>query len=237
MMLETRNLTFRYDSVPVLQGASLAVAPGEVIGLVGPSGTGKSTLGRILAGLLKAHSGSVCLDGNPLPASGFCPVQMLFQTVELAVNPRWKARDIIREAHDPAPDLLRDFGIREDWLERYPHELSGGELQRIAIVRALDARTRFLVADEITGMLDAITQAEIWGALLALARRRRTGMLVITHDRDLLRRVATRQLRLVDGRLVEARLDLMQPAGRPAARSAKPRHVPGGNVIALAQPR
>jgi ABC-type dipeptide/oligopeptide/nickel transport system ATPase subunit len=144
---------------------------------------------------------------------------MLLQTVELAVDPRWRVSEILTEAHQPTRDLMRAFGIRESWLDRYPHELSGGELQRVAIVRALDDRIRFLIADEITGMLDAITQAEIWNMLLSFAGRRRLGMLVISHDQDLLARVATRQLRLSQGQLVEA-VPNWRALRSPAQRSA-----------------
>ena len=97
--------------------------------------------------------------------------------------------------------------MREDWFDRYPHELSGGELQRIAIVRALDERVRFLVADEISGMLDAITQAEIWRALLDLVAQRGIGMLVVTHDEHLARRLAARRVELRRGRIVATRAD------------------------------
>jgi peptide/nickel transport system ATP-binding protein len=128
---------------------------------------------------------------------------MLFQTVELAVDPRWCIQEILSEAHQPAPDLMRVFGIRDNWLGRRPHELSGGELQRVAIVRSLADRTRFLVTDEITGTLDAISQVEIWSGLLALVEKRRLGLLVISHDHDLLARIATRHLQLSDGQLVE----------------------------------
>jgi ABC-type dipeptide/oligopeptide/nickel transport system ATPase subunit len=206
-MLEARTVSFGYGASgpPVLEGCSLALGPGEIVGLAGASGAGKSTLGRILAGFLKPRSGAVVLDGRPLPDCGLSPVQMLFQTPELAVNPRWTIRRILTEAHEASGDLLRAFGVRQDWFDRYPHELSGGELQRIAIVRALDERVRFLIADEVSGMLDPIAQAEIWRALLELAARRGIGMLVITHDEHLARRVAGRRVELRSGRILASR--------------------------------
>lgn len=180
----------------ILRNVSLAIRPGEVVGLDGPSGAGKSTLGRLFAGLHEPEAGAVRLDRKPLPRAGFCPVQMLFQTPELAVNPRWTAGRILGEAFAPDPRLLDAFDIRPAWLQRFPHELSGGELQRIAIVRALAPTLRFLVADEITASLDPLAQAEIWRALLFWAAERRVGLLVISHDASLLARVATRHVRL-----------------------------------------
>jgi ABC-type dipeptide/oligopeptide/nickel transport system ATPase subunit len=202
-MLEVRHLSFGYGRrEPLLRHVSLSVAPREVLGLRGASGSGKSTLGRLLAGFLNPWSGTILVDGKPLPARGFSPVQMLFQTAELAVNPRWTACRILTEAYEPSRDLMETFGVREVWLHRYPHELSGGELQRVAIVRALSDRTRFIVADEISGMLDPITQAEIWTALLAFAKQHRIGLLAISHDAALMERIATRCITLARGGVI-----------------------------------
>ena len=92
---------------------------------------------------------------------------------------------------------MRGLGIEEDWLGRYPGELSGGELQRFCIARALGAGTRFLIADEISTMLDLITQSQIWHFLLKEASAREIGLVVISHDRELLERVCTRVTELV----------------------------------------
>lgn len=201
-MLSARDIRIAYTDTGrhVLDGASLAIAPGEIVGLSGASGAGKSTLARVLSGHQAPDSGSIEIDGTPLPAQGYMPVQLLFQSPELAVNPRWRIRDILAEAFTPDPSLLTALGIRGGWAARYPHELSGGELQRVAIARALGPRTRYLVADEITGMLDAITQAEMWRTLLDLAHTRDIGMLVISHDDALLAHIATRRLRLTAGK-------------------------------------
>ncbi len=202
-MLDVRHLSFGYGGAePLLRDVSLSVAPGEVVGLEGASGSGKSTLGRLLAGFLTPWSGSILVDGEFLPTRGFSPIQVLFQTAELAVNPRWTVRRILTEAHEPSCDLLQAFGIREAWIGRYPHELSGGELQRVAIVRSLSARVRYIIADEISGMLDPITQVEIWKALLAFATEHQIGLLIITHDAALMERIATRRVTLDQGRLI-----------------------------------
>lgn len=107
--------------------------------------------------------------GLPLPLHGYCPVQLIFQNPELTVNPRWRIHQVLAEQ---MPDrlLLDALGIHPGWLDRYPHELSGGELQRIAVAPVLNANTRYLIADEMTAMLDANTQALIWRMVLDYAR-------------------------------------------------------------------
>lgn len=200
-MLIADRLTYRYKpgDLPVLFDATITLARGEVVGLAGPSGAGKSTLARLLAGLLRPQAGSVRLGNAPLHAVGASPVQMLFQTAELAVNPHWPIGRILTELHGRDDCVWDSFGIRQAWLERYPHELSGGELQRVAILRALGPRVRFLIADEISGMLDTLTQAQIWRALLDYCAARTIGLLAISHDTHLLQRVASRTLRMEHG--------------------------------------
>jgi peptide/nickel transport system ATP-binding protein len=193
-MLNAERLSFRYRSGAawVVRDVTLALAPGEVVGLHGPSGRGKTTLAKLLAGYLVPHTGQISVDGRPLPAYGACPVQLVFQHPELAVNPRWRIARILAEGHTPAQDVIDGLGIERSWLGRWPHELSGGELQRVAVARALDPGTRYLIADEITAMLDANTQAQIWQVVLAHARRHRLGVLVISHAGPLLERLCQR---------------------------------------------
>lgn len=193
-MLEARDLSFRYKAKApwIFSGLSMSIAPGEIVGLSGPSGRGKSTLARVLCGYLPSSTGSIHVDGKE-PGPGYHPVQLLFQHPELAVNPRFNGRQIMEEAWEPDQALLDALCIRPQWLQRYPHELSGGELQRICVARALDPRTRYLVADEMTSMLDAITQAQIWKVVTNQARSRGLGVYVISHNRSLLSRLCTRQ--------------------------------------------
>lgn len=191
MQLEANNISFRYEEKNgwVLKDVNIRVAAGDSVALVGPSGCGKSTLAKILSGYLKPDSGEVLLDGKPLQEKGFCPVQMIHQHPELSVNPRHKMDRILHEAWTPNAALLKEMGIEKQWLSRWPGELSGGELQRFCIARVLGPDTKFLICDEISTMLDVITQAQIWQIVLDVAAKNHLGLVVITHNKALARRV------------------------------------------------
>ncbi|BCS89827.1 ABC transporter ATP-binding protein [Pseudodesulfovibrio sediminis] len=192
-MLKAENVSFGYDNGPlILDGINFTINPGEVVGLPGPSGQGKSTLAKLLAGYLYPQNGKVTYNHRALPTNVFNPVQLLFQHPELAINPRWKLRQVIAEGHTPDADTLDTLNIDQRWLSRYPHELSGGELQRLALARAMTPDTCYLIADEMTAMLDPNTQALIWDTVLGWARSRNVGILAISHDRHLLHRIADR---------------------------------------------
>lgn len=197
-MLKAENLSFRYHFHQpwILDDFFLEVAPGAVVGLSGLSGRGKTTIGKVLAGYLQPTQGEVSCDGKPLPSKGYCPVQMIFQNPELAINPRWRISKILAEGQTPSLDLLQALSIHQSWLSRYPHELSGGELQRIAVARSLNSSTRYLIADEITAMLDANTQALIWQVVIQYARAHQVGILVISHETALLRRLCNYTMNL-----------------------------------------
>jgi peptide/nickel transport system ATP-binding protein len=195
-MLETRNLSYRYgESNPWLfRDLSFSLSPGEIVGLPGPSGTGKTTLARVLAGFLPVLEGDVLIDKRPIRKNGFHPVQMIFQHPELAVNPHWKVAKILNEGFQVSDHLMASFGIEDDWFDRHPWELSGGQLARICLVRALGPETKFLVADEMTAMLDAVTQAKIWESLLKYSSRKEIGLLVISHDVNLINQICSRTI-------------------------------------------
>lgn len=193
MHLEAGNVGFYYDKKKwILRGVSLSLRSGEFVGLRGPSGRGKSTLAKILAGYEQPLEGKVLLDGNNLPISGYNPVQLVFQHPEKAVNPRWKLRKTLFEGWELDDEILEQLEIEKEWLNRWPNELSGGELQRFCVARALGEKTRFLIADEMTTMLDAITQAKIWQVVADVAKRRNLGLLVISHDEVLLQHLCQR---------------------------------------------
>lgn len=221
MSLAVENVSFAYPGrAPVLRDVSLAVEPGERVALTAPSGTGKTTLCRVIAGYLAPAAGRIVVDGvetGGRARAGLCrraraprSVQLIWQHPEQAFDPRLtlaaslaegvaggrrlsrgEARTLIESL-----ELVERFEVRPAWLDRLPHELSGGELMRLAIVRALLAEPRYLICDEMTASLDALTQAQIWRETLALADERGMGLIVVSHSPTLLARVSTRAVSL-----------------------------------------
>ena len=200
MILETHNLTFYYRNRkknPIIDRFELTISPGERVGLKGPSGRGKTTLCRLLAGYERPKKGEILLDGRPVGEyRGACPVQMVWQHPETVVDPLLRLRETLAEAGDIEEQMMEKLHIEKEWLERYPAELSGGELQRFCLARALRPETKILLCDEITSMLDLVTQAQIWEFLLEEAERRKMGMLVVSHSEALLEKVCTRIITL-----------------------------------------
>lgn len=193
MQLEAKNIGFRYGNGPWLfRNVDLILEPGEIVGITGPSGRGKTTFCRLLSGFEKPVEGVINFDGTPLQKNGYHPVQLVFQHPEKAVNPRWKMHKILNEGWQSDKELLELIGIEQEWLTRWPNELSGGELQRICVARALGPNTRFLIADEMTTMLDAITQAHIWHAVMEVAKKREMGIIVVSHEPKLMQRLCQR---------------------------------------------
>lgn len=200
MTLEAHNLTFYYRNRkknPIIDNFELTIPPGERVGLKGPSGRGKTTLCRLLAGYERPKQGQVLLDGKPVSEyRGACPVQMVWQHPETAADPLLKLKETMAEAGGIDKRLVEKLHIEREWMERYPSELSGGELQRFCLARALRPETKILLCDEITAMLDLVTQAQIWEFLLEESRRREMGMLVVSHSEALLEKVCTRIITL-----------------------------------------
>ena len=199
MILEAKNLSFRYEESgrKILDQFSLQVDSSERVGILAPSGFGKTTLCKILAGYEEPEAGTVLLDGKSLYSyKDYCPVQKIWQHPEQAVNPRLRMRTVIEEGDQVDPKLIEKLGIEPDWLNRFPTELSGGELQRFCIARALGKRTRFLLADEISTMLDLITKSQIWHFLIEETERRGIGMIVVSHSPELVEKVCTRVVRM-----------------------------------------
>ena len=192
MRLEAKNVSFRYEQRQpwVLENCSISVEQGQHLALFAPSGYGKSTLAMLLSGYLQPTQGEILLDGKPLPKKGICPVQLIYQHPEKAINPRWRLRRVLEESGQLRREVLDAFGIEQAWLDRFPRELSGGELQRFCVARALMSGADFLICDEISTMLDVITQAQIWEVVLREARSRNMGIIAVTHNRNLANRIA-----------------------------------------------
>ena len=216
--LQAKGICFGYGGKQVLRDFNLTIEPGERVALRAPSGTGKTTLCRILAGYLQPASGTVLADGMPLPRRGASLVQLIAQHPERMMDPAIPVRRSLAEAttepkdaqalasweekgggiegSSTVPQLLESLGVQREWLERFPVELSGGELQRCCIARALIARPRYLICDEISTMLDAATQAYLWRFLIDHAQANGIGMVLVTHSDALLDRIATRIVEL-----------------------------------------
>ena len=227
-LLEAREVSKSFghgrDPVVALQGVSLTLREGESLGLVGPSGSGKSTLARILAGHLAPDGGQVLLEGEPLPTTWRGDarrrrrrVQLVMQDPTDALSPRLDVEALVREPLDLGKDLdgedrrravaeaLDSVGLPSSgsFLRAHTSELSGGQLQRIALARALVVKPKLLVADEPTAMLDASEQAR----LLVVLRERQVemglGLVLISHDLAVVRKVTDRMVVLDRGRVVE----------------------------------
>ncbi|OED29930.1 ABC transporter ATP-binding protein [Methanosphaera sp. WGK6] len=200
MELTGHNINFKYNSSSkmILKDVTLSLNNNKITGLVGDSGSGKSSLCKILAGYINNYEGDVKLDGNIIPDKGFAPVQLIFQHPEKVMNPKWKMNEVLEESWMPPEDMLEDFGIQKSWLTRFPRELSGGELQRFSVLRALNPKTKFLIADEMTTMLDAITQVQIFDSVLKIVKKRSMGLLVVSHDIDLINTICDDVLYLND---------------------------------------
>lgn len=175
----------------------MTVEDSQRVGLIAPSGYGKTTLCKLLSGYLTPDQGEILLDGRPVSSyKGYCPVQMVWQQPELAVNPRLRMKEVIREGDEVEERILVELGIEKDWMNRFPAELSGGELQRFCLARALGRRTKFLLADEISTMLDLITQSQIWNFLLREVTERKIGLIAVSHNQPLLEKVCSSEIRL-----------------------------------------
>lgn len=220
--LAVHDLTLRYGDREVLHGISLEVAPGEVVGLIGESGSGKTSLARSVLGLVPTTRGTVAVDGHAV--SGYTRArwrafrraghaQYVFQDPLRSLDGRFTARDSVLEgarqafpaaqARQHAEDALRTVGLDRSLWDSRPAQLSGGQRQRVAIARALAVDPVLLVCDEPVSALDASSRIEVVRTIEAAARAG-TGILLISHDLSSLGAIADRVLVLHDGGIVES---------------------------------
>jgi oligopeptide/dipeptide ABC transporter ATP-binding protein len=206
-------------------GASLHVAAGEIVGLVGESGCGKSTLGRAAVGLLPLAGGRVLFDGEPVESltrrarrPSQRALQMIFQDPYASLNPRRRVGEQIQDAimlgadgasrraggNPQVTEVLDRVGLSAEVASRFPHEFSGGQCQRIAVARVLATRPTCIVADEPISALDASAQAQVANLLADIARESGLGLLFISHDLSVVRRIATKTVVMYLGRIVES---------------------------------
>ncbi|NPV90726.1 MAG: ABC transporter ATP-binding protein [Firmicutes bacterium] len=225
-MIEGIALTKRYQKglPPVLEDASIGIEAGETVGLVGPSGGGKTTLGKVLIGIVRPDRGSVRFRGQDVWACGLTGKkwyrrlnQMVLQDPLASLNPRLKISELLEEGlrihqHEMS---LNSAGNRKSLIERMldtvelspallprcPGEVSGGQRQRVAIARALALRPEFLVLDEPFSSLDVISRRGISRVIRAIQREGGTSLLIISHDRHLVDRLCGKVYHLQDGRL------------------------------------
>ena len=200
MELKATNISFKYPSAKnyLLKDVNLELDNKKIIGLIGDSGSGKSTLCKILSGYISKYEGTVTFNGNTLPKKGFKPVQLIYQHPEKVMNPKWRMDNVLKESWDVDDEFLKEFGIQKSWLTRVPQELSGGELQRFSVVRSMNPNTQFLIADEMTTMLDAITQVQILDSVLKIVKQRKMGFLLVSHDMDLVNTICDDKIYLND---------------------------------------
>ena len=211
-------------SAPVVavDGVSLSVEKGEILGLVGESGCGKSTLSRTVMLLQKPTEGRIFLEGEELTALSASEVrkrrpdfQMVFQDPYASLNPRFTVYATLKEAlqsrrkrtfaqtRDDVAELMEKVGLSPSLMRKYPHEFSGGQRQRVAIARALAPEPRLVIADEPVSALDVSIQSQILSLLIALARDLSLTMIFISHDLSVVHYIADRIAVMRKGRIVE----------------------------------
>ena len=229
-LLEASGLSFDYhtgsrrrdpDSAWTLRDITVSMPAGSTVGVVGESGSGKSTLVRLLCGLLVPSKGDISFDGRSVKEwlsedrRGFHRRnQIVFQSPASSLDPRLRIKTSLSEPtkalerRTPEPAelsaWLQDVGLGADVLSRYPHQLSGGQLQRIAVARALSVRPDVLYADEPTSALDVSVQAQVLNLLMGLKHRHGLTLVFVSHDLAVVARLCEQIIVLKDGQVVEA---------------------------------
>jgi peptide/nickel transport system ATP-binding protein len=228
------------QTVRAVDGVDLQVFKGEVVGLVGESGCGKSTIGRMVAGIMPPSRGEVLFKGEDIATlppeklkAASLKVQMIFQDPYASLNPRLRVADIVGEAplvhglvnraeFDGYLDAqLRQAGLDPAYKRRYPHQFSGGQRQRVGIARALAVQPEFLVCDEAVAALDVSIQAQILNLFMDLRARLDLTYLFISHDLGVVEHLSDRVVIMYLGRIVESASteDVFAHANHPYTRA------------------
>ncbi|VUT11408.1 Nickel import ATP-binding protein NikE [Klebsiella pasteurii] len=221
-LLSVSEITHQYTDLKVLKEVSLALKSGETVALLGRSGCGKSTLARLLVGLESPTEGSVCWRGEPLSGLNRAKqkafrrdIQMVFQDAISAANPRKTVREMLREPMRHllsltkseqlarASAMLKAVDLDDSVLDKRPPQLSGGQLQRVCLARALTVEPKLLILDEAVSNLDLVLQADVIGLLKKLQQQFGTACLFITHDLRLVERFCQRVMVMDEGQIVE----------------------------------
>jgi len=214
--IEIREVTRSFGPVRAVDGVSLSVPTGGVMGIVGESGCGKSTLARIILGLIAPSSGEVLVEGQHLASldrrARARLIQPVFQDPYSSLNPRHRIRDIValplraqgeRDTEGKVIEMLGRVGLSAAMADRLPGQLSGGQRQRVAIARALILRPRIVACDEPTSALDVSVQAQILNLLAELRRDLGLTLLFISHNLAVVEHIATEVAVMYLGRIVE----------------------------------
>ena len=220
--VQRRGLFTRQVPLKAVDGVSFSLARKEVMGLVGESGCGKTTTGKMIAGLMVPTSGEILFEGNSVEGLSSQArrllrrqIQMVFQDTVSSLNPRMKVGAILqeplfvnrvgtkKERRERVAETLAEVGLPFDASNRYPHEFSGGQKQRIGIGRALMLRPNLIIADEPVSALDVSIQAQIINLLLELRDAHELSMLIIAHDLSVVRAACKRVAIMYMGRIVE----------------------------------
>lgn len=223
MLLSVDNVTKSYPIAKgiftkgkkeILKGVSLNVKEGECVGIIGESGSGKSTLGRLILGLEEQDSGKISFLGSEDKKRQREYSSVVFQDYSSSVNPRFRVIQTIsepllqtkmnrEERKREAIVLLEKVGLSEEFLFRYPHELSGGQLQRVCIARAIATKPKFLLLDEAVSSLDVSVQVQVLDLLLKLKETEKLSYLFITHDLLTVTYICDRVIFFKEGEIVE----------------------------------